>query len=284
MDRILSGENETVSNVWFCIPSKRPAEEADPVLKQWRERGYSIALFLDGVRPYSDTPARADLRLYTERYPGYAVACNSLIAEVMLMDSGAEWFVTGGDDVLPDPNHSAEDIAEQCSAHFYNSMELLYPPDKPKWAYGGPWGEGGSGAQAGSYRAWATFGVMQPTGDRWGDKQGAYIDRVAGSPWIGREFAKRMYQGNGPYHHEYTHMGVDEELQAVATKLGVFWQRPDLIHEHRHWGKPRPGEAMGQRSRMPEFLERANSQEEWNRYKRIFTERQAAGFPGHEPL
>lgn len=79
-------------------------------------------------------------------------------------------------------------------------------------------------------------------------------------------------------------MGEDEELQAVATKLGVFWQRPDLIHRHNHWGRPRKGEKMGLTSRMPPFLLRANSPEEWNKYKRIFAERKAAGFPGHGPI
>lgn len=128
------------------------------------------------------------------------------------------------------------------------------------------------------------FGVMQPTGDRWGDAQGAYIDRVAGSPWIGREFARRMYGGSGPYWPEYFHMGVDEELQAVATKLGVFWQRPDLTHYHAHWGRPRPGERMGQVDRMPAFLAEANSPEHWRKYKALFSKRQAAGFPGHEPI
>ena len=253
-------------SVWLCIPSKRPAEEADPVLKQWRERGYNIALFLDGVRPYSDAPGRADIRLYAEKYPGYAQACNDLIHEVLLMNPDCEWLVTGGDDVLPDPNHSAEEIAAQCSDHFrkyhYGMFSHLAHEQGPL----------------------RTFGVMQATADRWGDKDGAYIDRVAGSPWIGREFARRMYQGNGPYWPEYTHMGVDEELQLVAQKMGVFWQRPDLMHEHRHWGKPRAGEAIGQRSRMPAFLEHANSPQEWDRFKRIITERKSAGFPGHEPL
>jgi hypothetical protein len=126
---------------------------------------------------------------------------------------------------------------------------------------------------------------MQPTGDRdFGDTQGPYIDRVAGSAWIGREFARRMYGGNGPLWPEYTHMGVDEELQAVAIKMGIFWQRQDLVHFHRHWGRPLPGERMGNADRMPAFLEKANSAEEWHRYKRLFAARSARGFPGHEPI
>ena len=35
---------------------------------------------------------------------------------------------------------------------------------------------------------------MQPTGDRFAQGQ---IDRIAGSAWIGREFARRAYGGNG---------------------------------------------------------------------------------------
>lgn len=253
-------------SVWLTIPSKRSPDEAEPVLKQWRERGYRIALFTDCPTPGVTPPAYivsglADSVLEEFTYQGYAAACNELMRRVVNTDRNVEWFVTGGDDVLPDPNHTAEEIAIQCSQYFA-------PGGTPSW----------NGMEA-------TFGVMQPTGDRdFGDAQGPYIDRVAGSPWIGREFARRMYQGSGPYWPEYTHMGVDEELQAVAIKYGVFWQRPDLTHFHQHWGRPRPGERLGQADRMPEFLEKANSGAEWKRYKRIFAERQAAGFPGSEPL
>jgi hypothetical protein len=192
-------------------------------------------------------------------------------------------------------NHTAEEIAAQCRAHF---GKLHYGNESHHAAEAGPL---------------ATFGVMQCVGDRWGEHRnthtftprfdrkelcsqcgqvkdaarhmvGAYIDRVAGSPWIGREFALRVNQGKGPLWPEYFHMGCDEELQAVATRLGVFWQRPDLIHLHKHWGRAAPGEAMGHQSNMPDFLKRANSAEEWNKYKALFAEREANGFPGSEPL
>jgi len=238
-------------------------EQVRPVLDRWRERGYKIALYRDMACP-GTTPSpfivsnSADLVLERFDYPGYAAATNEIISSVMAKDQSAEWFVTGGDDTWPDPNRTAEEIAEECKRYFG-------PLDRRP-------------------RAGSSFGVMQPTGDRWGDKDGAYIDRVAGSPWIGREFARRMYGGRGPYWPEYTHMGVDEELQAVAEKIGVFWQRPDLTHYHDHWGRPRPGEERGNADRMPAFLERANSHEEWHRYKRIFEARKAAWFPGHEPI
>lgn len=79
-------------------------------------------------------------------------------------------------------------------------------------------------------------------------------------------------------------MFADEELQAVATKLGVFWQRRDLIHFHAHWGRPREGERLGSADRMPAFLQQANSAENWNRSKSLFESRQAAGWPGSDPI
>ena len=206
-------------------------------------------------------------------YRGYAVSVNTVALDVLkTIDPSCDWIVTGGDDTEPDLNHAADEIAAQCSEHF-----------------------GG------------TFGVCQPTGDRWGlDRNahqfhalwnnplrcrvcgsmdedapkhmiGAYIDRVAGSPWLGREFCLRINQGRGPLWPEYWHMGEDEELQAVAIKYGVFWQRPDLTHLHNHWGREPGGQA-------PEFLKRANSSAEWDAYKKLFRERRAAGFPGSEPL
>lgn len=264
-------------SVWLCVPSKRPSEEIRPTLKLWHDQGYKIALYVDSPdtdMPWQVAEGLANAVLSREvPYIGYAMAVNELIRFVAGNNPDAEWFVTGGDDVLPDPNHTAEEIAAECNKTFMVRGEVRIAtrplPDDL-----------------------ATFGVMQPTGDDFGAEPNnpdphlrtPYIHRVAGSPWIGREFARRMYQGKGPYWPEYTHMGVDEELQAVAIKYGVFWQRPDLIHFHQHWGRPRQGEKYGQASRMPAFLEKANSGGEWKRYKRIYTEREAAGFPGSEPL
>ncbi len=230
-------------SVWFAIPSKRPPEEAEPVLKLWRERGYKIALWRDDM----DFPYGIVDYIRADPYPGYSIAVNSLVRDILSSDEQAEWIVTGGDDVEPDPNHSAEEIARECS----------------------------------DWRA-DTFGVMQPTGDRWGEhdiipgKVGAYIDRICGSPWMGREFCRRMYQGNGPLYSGYFHMFEDEELQCVAQKLGVLWQRRDLTQYHRHYGRlcqPRPA-----------FLDKAAGREHWREAEAIFKCRWEQGFPGHEPI
>jgi hypothetical protein len=271
-----TGDYEPMS-VWYCIPSKRPPEEAEPILKKWRERGYKIALWCDTV---AEALAKKHTIAFAPNvgnpYPGYACAVNNLIRIVMAGNPDAEWLVTGGDDIEPDANHSAEEIATQCSEHF-------------AWLHMGPASKNLTvkALQDSLYGlVMRTFGVMQPTGDRYGDNErhmgkpgSAYIDRVAGSPWMGREFCRRMYQGRGPLFEGYFHMGEDEELQAVATKLGVFWQRRDLIHFHHHWARKRQDAAD-----RPAFLERANSHEEWLKYKKLFAERAAAGFPGHEPL
>jgi hypothetical protein len=296
-------------SVWLAIPSKRPPELVEPTLKLWRERGYKIALAQDIGDPVieDDIPLAAfDIEIGSA-YPGYAVAVNTLIRAILGYDPKAEWIVTGGDDVEPDPNKTAEEIAESCNWHFGSTQSALQCGD----AYAGKYAP----LQWKHFGADHTFGVMQPTGDRWGEHDvkdghkfivwpdypercmicgqeedaprhmvGAYIDRVCGSPWIGRQFAARMYRGKGPYWHEYTHMGVDEELQHVAIMMGVLWQRPDLTHYHNHWGRPRDGRKYGNKSDMPAFLEHANSPYEWDRYKRIFRERKAAGFPDHEPL
>lgn len=245
-------------SVWLTIPSARPPAEAEKCLALWRKQGYRIALWRD--MPAWDAPSDppCELMLVEPMYPGYAEAVNRLISQVMALDPHAEWFVTGGDDVEPDLNHTADEIAGQCSGYF-------------------------RGLYDGSDRHHrATFGVMQPTGDRFANGS---IDRIAGSPWIGREFARRMYGGNGPYWHEYTHMFVDEEIQCVAEKYGVFWQRRDLIHLHHHFQR----ESVALNSPAidkprPAFLNEANSPEHWKKYQAIFKARKAAGFPGSEPL
>ena len=246
-------------SVWLTIPSKRPPEEVEPVLKQWRERGYKIALWRD----YVDAPADCNFLQRSLKYPGYAKAVNHLIGCLLDLQPDAEWFIAAGDDVLPDPNHTAEEIARKCRDHFEGLHQA----------------RGFDRGLAPIYKI-GLFGVMQPTGDRWGDKNGAYIDRVAGSAWIGREFARRVNHGRGPLWPEYFHMFVDEELQEVATGFGVFWQCSDLTQLHQHWGRPHEGEKLGQASRMPAFLRKANDQ--FAEARELFNRRKAQGFPGSE--
>jgi hypothetical protein len=229
--------------VWYAIPSKRPAADAQRCIDHWRRQGYSTAVFRDASEEVID----CDLLLSGD-YHGYAAAVNLLCQEIIQRDSEASWIVTGGDDIEPDLQFRAERIGVECGGHFKG-----------------------------------TFGVMQPTGDRWGEHHGgAYIDRVCGSPWMGREFCERMYGGNGPLCESYTHMFVDEELQRVAMKLNVLWQRRDITQLHRHWGR-RPDDGVGSSAGMPAFLRDANSPGHWTRYKAIFEGRKALGFPGHEP-
>ena len=251
--------------VWLCIPSARPPADVEPVLDAWRERGYKIAIQRDEHEQPSpglsriDTswvgPKWEDSLVHWRPYAGYGEAVNFLARDVLSYDPSCDWIVTGGDDTLPDPNHTAEEIAKECSMHF---------------------GELHAGV------ANCTFGVMQPTGDRFADGS---IDRIAGSPWIGREFCLRVNQGNGPLWAEYWHMFDDEELQNVAIKLGVFWQRPDLIHLHRHFMRESDAiDSPAVRKDIPPHLIRANSKEHWDKNQKLFRERKAAGFPGHEPI
>jgi hypothetical protein len=239
-------------SVWLTIPSARRPQEANPILQKWRDMGYKIALFLD---TREDTVKDCDFCTVGE-YPGYAQAINLLIKKVAIVDEAAEWFVIGGDDTLPDPHKRAEEIAAECQVRFYNALI-------------DPWTE--------------TFGVMQPTGDRYA---GGQIDRICGSAWIGREFAKRAYKGNGPLWPEYSHMFVDEELQEVAKRYGVLWQRRDLTQKHMHY--MRESEAIDSGAierRQPDHITHDGyTPEHWVKYQRLFLERRMAGFPGSELL
>lgn len=176
-------------------------------------------------------------------YPGYPSAINACALWVMQNDPNCDWIVSGGDDTLPDPRNPLE-IARECTEHFRG-----------------------------------TFGVMQPTGDRWANGS---IDRIAGSPWIGRDWCLRANGGRGPCWGEYGHMFSDEELQEVAIKLGVFWQRPDVTHFHAHF--LREGERANHKKQPPPHLVKWNTASHWIESENLFRTRKAAGFPGHEPL
>lgn len=240
-------------NTWLVLPSKRPATEAADILAAWRTRGYGIAI----QRDTGDGDVVNSIVCYERPYRGYAEAVNFLAAEVLKTHPDCDWIVAAGDDTLPDRNKRADEIAAECSAHFAG-----------------------------------TFGVCQPTGDDWsdngprGDKTGELrlIRRVAGSPWLGREWCLRANKGKGPLWPAFYHMFADETLQCVAEKLGVFWQRDDLTHHHQHWGRPKPGERIGKIENMPEFLTQANSPEEWKKSKAEFERLKAGGFEECLPL
>ena len=237
-------------SVWATFPAARP--EAESTVPLWTARGYRVALWRDPGAP----PINADL-IITGPYPGHSVSNNRLIKLVLDADSTCNWCVSAGDDVEPDPTHTPAEIAAQCEAHF---------------------DEGVYGARSSGR---CTFGVMQPTGDRWLEDhyraqfpdEPAHIDRICGSPWIGREFARRAFHGNGPWWPEFVHMYNDEHLQAVTKKLGILWQRRDLIHLHNHWTRK-----SGNPADMPAFLAYANSSENWHAMKAIFERLKAGGF------
>lgn len=276
-----------MSSVWLCIPSARPPAEAEKVLSKWRAQGYKIALACD-------TPERCDVYWRAGLcdwfnypldgvYKGYAVSVNNLVLEILgpnergFCDPEAEWFVTGGDDTEPDLNHTAGEIGFQLGRHFGDAQQQY----RMEHVTGG-----GSmmplPPQPSARMPWSTFGVMQPTGDRYANGS---IDRIAGSAWYGREYCKRVNGGRGPLWPEYAHMFVDEEAQCVAQKLGVFWQRPDLIHLHHHFMRATSDlNSPAIASLTPPHLIEANTPEHWFKYQRLFNAREAAGFPGHEPL
>jgi hypothetical protein len=262
-------------SVWVCCPSARPIEEVLKWAAAWKAKGYMVAVWRDNARDSFalQAPGGCDLVMFhNDPYPGYAVAVNNLVKQIMLMHADAEWFIPYGDDGFPDAAHTAEEIATELRRHFYElhmSRENL-------------------GLTRADAEQMCTFGVCQPVGDRWGENpnhpdpamRSAYIDRVCGSAWLGREFCKRVNQGNGPLWPEYKHMFVDEELQAVAVKLGILWQRRDLIHFHAHAGRvPNYTEEM-----IPAHLRKWSGAEHWKEAKAIYLRRQAAGFPGSECL
>lgn len=180
-------------------------------------------------------PVIADLLLHGQ-YLGYARAVNMLIARVMQADPDAAWMIAGNDDQYPDPQADPAVIAAECMAHF-----------------------GG------------TFGVMQPAGDKYGAiKSGSSIV----SPWMGRDWCRRLNEGRGPLWEEYFHFFEDAEHKEVAVKLGRLLLREDLSHYHDHW------ERFGRE--LPPHLVKAKAA--WQNSRNIFRRRKSQGFPGSDPL
>ena len=179
----------------------------------------------------------ADLVIREREYRGWGNSINHLCTLL-----GAPIVVGAGDDMTPDPRLTAGEIGRQFLERF---------PD--------------------------TFGVMQPTGDRWGDHgdgKGAMADRICGSPWMGMEFIRKWNSGSGPFWPGYYHFFCDEEMKVVTERAGILWQRRDLTHHHDHWQR--------EGRQRPDYMRAA--QQQWNQDKAVFQRRAAANFPSHEPL
>lgn len=241
-------------SVWLTIPSARPVAEVNARMNKWRAMGYKIALWRDEA----EGGLKSDLLRFGD-YPGYARAVNALAAVVFGSDSACDWIVAAGDDTDPDPTKRADDIARECSVYF--GFDEDDPGDPEPYV--------------------SSFGVMQPTGDPWSDSMGRIIERIAGSPWLGREWCRRANRGQGPFWPEFRHMFGDEHLRAYAMSLGVYWERPDLTHYHDHAQRP---DARGFQGPPAPHMAQWNTQEHWRESQTIFERLKAGKFQECAPL
>lgn len=249
-------------NIWFAIPSVRPPEEAIPVLQEWSKRGYNIALVRQGKMLSNEDIPNLRLQIYAKEYKGWANSINLLTKCILKCDPKARWIVTGGDDLLPD-SRQAEEIGMLCENYFSHraTVEIkrftqFVPPHDREF-----------GVCRESYGP--TYGVMQPTGDRYGTSGGSDIDTAAASPWMGREFCEKVYGGRGPLWSEYFHYYADAELQAKAIALRCFEQFVGITQEHKHWSRSV--------DYCPPYMEEPSLRAEQDR--QTFLRRQALGFP-----
>lgn len=184
----------TEPQIWYAIPSAHP-ERCRATLTLWRSQGYATAVLADASSTPHNADFGADLVARVEKYEGWAASVNHLCTHVLPADCAI--IVTGGDDVLPDPNHDAATLARQFLDRF---------PD--------------------------TFGVMQPRGDGF-----MASHQYCGSPFLGRAWCRDMYSGTGPLYARYRHNYADNELQWLARGMGVLWDRHDLTHRHEHFSR-----------------------------------------------
>lgn len=176
--------------VWFAIPSAS-VERCRQRLPAWRDMGYKIAILQNRER--GEIPA--DLVVWSDTYPGWAESVNMLCRDIV--PATADIVVSGGDDMLPDPNKTAPQLASEYFERF---------PDG--------------------------FGVMQPAGDTF-----MWAANYCGSPWFARPFFTTMYKGRGPMWGGYRHNWADYELYWVARCIGALWMRDDVEQRHAHFSR-----------------------------------------------
>ena len=198
--------------------------------------GYRTAVLLDA----GADAVVADLVIYSDKWLGYPAAVKQLCDAI---GDQADIIITGGDDIYPDPKATPGRIHAEFIEHFKG-----------------------------------TCGVMQPTGDRWMEdaKGKAGAERVCMSPWMGRDFIKRINCGRGPFWPSYFHFFCDEEMSELAQSVGCLWQRRDLNQLHNHWSRAETG--GGAEKKRPKYLDKA--QAGWSAAEKLYKARKANHFPG----
>jgi nucleoside-diphosphate-sugar epimerase len=235
----MANPSRTLS-VWYAIPTCN-VPRATKTLRLWKEQGYKICVLIDGDTDAEDFPdGLCDAIVHARKYRGYYQSAHDMLKAIVAVEGGyPDVMVCGGDDMDPDPKHKAAEIAEQCYEKFPTGLF-----------------------------------VMQPVGDDLGG-----TDQICGSPWFGREWLKRGYQGYGPFCTQYFQFFGDEELKEVASELGVLWQRRDLVQKHHHWLRPDVAK---------EDYQARNETRYWTKDEATFTRRnqskpESGGrFPGHQ--
>lgn len=232
-------------SVWYCIPSAKPD---GGTLRLWKQRGYRVAVQRDSGAPRLSEDC-FDF-VWEHEWDGYPKAVNRLCKEVLKQWPETLVCVTGGDDIEPDPTHNPLEIQEEFLLWMWKRRDV---------------------------HCNELYGVMQPTGDPWADSQGRIIERIAGSPWIGRDWILESYGGNGPLFEGFYHFYEDEALQEAAKMQGAFWQRPDIVQMHRHWTRDfKDAGRTGERPQRPAYLQKAQAM--WEADNRVFEECKARNF------
>lgn len=186
-----------MNEVWLGLPSANIGM-AKKTFPEWKSRGYKIAVICPD-RLYDEYIPITDIAIKESKnfgYSGWPKSVNIICKELHNVDI----VIAAGDDMYPDKNYTAEELRIQFINHFNG-----------------------------------TFGVMQPTGDKFGSLACPECEQICGSAWLGRDFRNKINKGNGPMWEEYWHMYADTELYQVAKKYNCLWIREDLnqYHEHR---------------------------------------------------
>lgn len=184
---------------WVVFPAADP-NRGWACAKKWIDRGFQALVLVDNPLWIHTSEMSFHLMQGPSVFPGYYKVANAITMEAF--KRGAELVTCIGDDMLPDPTRTADDIQVMYFKRFPN-------------------GEG----------------VLQATGDEQGEKiNGEWnSQRICGSPTFGRGWYETGYKEIGGFCSQYRSFYGDEDLLNVAKKRGVLWQEPSIKIDHVHW-------------------------------------------------
>lgn len=196
-------------------------QKSNATAREWARMGWKVAVAIDAsipelaLHPQNVTCHIPPLRI--KEWKGYYDCMAHLVRQLATLYA-ADIVACAAEGVLPDPQARAVVVGAAFATKFPNGFGCLQPTADP-------WRPEQSGDSANEIAKGRRMHATPSTLER------------CESPILGRPFIMEAYGGKGPWAEKYRQYFGDVELHDVASRMGVMWKNPQLLHKREHWSR-----------------------------------------------